>query len=117
MTPRPGAAAERYIAALLDRARRSERLVGFDSAPLIDYLAQQEPTAALIEPIRSDPSISVVISVIALTEATTWAVARHGREGATDVRAALLSLPGFVIVDFDQTHAIETSIDRVETGL
>jgi len=115
--PRPSSAAARYLEGLALQARRDNRPICFDSAPLIDFLAGQQPTAGLVRPLLDDPSLQVVLSTVTLAEAVGRSAARQGRAGATTVRTALLALPGLTFVGFDDAHAIEAALVRAETGL
>jgi len=114
---RPSAGARLHVASLADRASATARPLALESAALIDYFAGNEPVAALLDaPLRS-PSVPIVVSTIALAELVTRAAATGIRHRIDARRAALQGLPGLVLVDLDQEHAIETAIVRALTGL
>jgi predicted nucleic acid-binding protein len=103
---------------VLRRAAVSGRQpICFDSAPLIDYVALQEPVATLLRPLLETADVPVVISAISLAEVVIRPAmaADHARVAA--IHRALIAVPSLTIVEFDPRHAIEAALVRGLTGL
>lgn len=117
MSSRPGRGAELQIRSLIELATFDHQPICLDSGPLIDYVAQQQPTTSLLEPMLLDPAVSIVISTITVTEAVTRPAMQDDRPRVDTIVEALRGIPGLRIVDFDQGHAVEAAIVRGLTGL
>jgi PIN domain nuclease of toxin-antitoxin system len=111
------AGARQYVDAIAASARAQGRPICLDTAALIAYVAWEEPAAVIVEPLLSDSSLRVVISTLTLAEAVTRPAMSGDFVRVQAIHDALLALPGCLIVDVDQRHAIETAIVRGLTGL
>lgn len=84
---------------------------------MIDYVARQDPAAALLSPLLDASPTPVIISTVVVAEL----IVRPTRDGdgarVSEILARLRSRPRLSIIDFDQRHAIETATVRAQTGL
>jgi PIN domain nuclease of toxin-antitoxin system len=105
------------LARLTEAARRDRRPICLDSSVLIDFIADQDPVASLLEPILLTPSVPKIISAVTLAELLTRPAQQRDALRVRTVHGLLRSLPGLSIVALDQRHAVETAQVRAETGL
>lgn len=109
-------AARRFIENTLARSAENNQPICLDSSALIANLAGEPPRSYLVRLILTHPDVTRIISTVSLTES----MVRPARSGDLaliektwhDLRAS----PRFIIVAFDQEHALEAAIIRAETG-
>jgi PIN domain nuclease of toxin-antitoxin system len=109
--------AKAFVSNLIDDALNRGRPICVDSQILILYFAAEEPTFSLVAPILQHPVASVVVSAVTLSEVITLPRNDPNWQDIDSVRQDVISLPRLDVVDFGQSHAVQTAIVRVQTGL
>lgn len=116
MSNLPTAGADRCIAQLARAAADLDLPICFDSAPLIDYIADEQPTTALLEQLLLNADVPIVISTITLAEVVARPAALGDEPRVRAIHGAFLQTSRLRIVDFGDEHAPETVRVRAETG-
>jgi PIN domain nuclease of toxin-antitoxin system len=117
VTDQPSTGARWYVERLAGEALAGAQPVCLDSTAVIGYVTTTERVAPLVARFIEDPDILVVISTITLAEVVTRPAMRRDTQRVEAIHAALQTFPALQIINFDQSHAVETAIVRAGTGL
>jgi predicted nucleic acid-binding protein len=117
MSGPPRSGPQRYLDRLFAEAVLSQRPLCLDSGPLIDFIAGQQPVAALLASGLRDPNVPKVISTVTLAEVVGRPASRGDQRRVRAIFQALAALPGATIVALDLDHALESALVRAQTNL
>ncbi len=109
--------ARRVIEDVLAGSVEANKPICLDSSALIAYLASEHPISDLVDLILTHAGAPVVISAVSLTEALVRPARAGDRFILEQTRDALVALPRFAIVAFDERHAMETAVVRAHIAL